>query len=268
MATLKTAGRRFQPPWRFRLRTLLIVISAVSLVTGWQVERLRRRARAGELIKHWGLWVAQEEPATRGEFWGLIPDSVHPRLLEWSAPCLAVTTYPLGDNSIWIKRAQRTARGEIGWLASSDVFTRRRLDPPSAECKRLVAGIAEFTELRLLDVPFPLDDDDLRALSRLTSLECLRFCASRVSKSAVKSLQKFRKLESLSVRLNGSGCPTVETVAGLGELPCLERVSLSPISDTARAQITAALPRIELNGVITPPDPGQRDGQGASPRRR
>jgi hypothetical protein len=245
MATVKTAGRRFTPPWRFRLRTVLVVISAICLLGGWQAERLRRRARAVELIKHWGLCMGHEELAANGLLWRVIPDSVRPVVVQGTANFVGVASGPyLTDD--WLDCSRRRAGSRV-WLGGIRRSTVTVSDAAGADRKRIVAAIAEFRELKLLDVPFNLDDDDLQKLSRLAGLEYLSFEASGLSEAGIRSLRKFRKLIRLTVSLDEPCSMPIEMIAALCELPYLERFTLEPISDDMLSRISAVLPRVKVN---------------------
>lgn len=247
MAIVNTIRRCLTLPRRYRLRTLLLVISAVALLCGWQVERVHRRARAGELITRWGLWIAEEESTDGGLLWRLIPDSAQPRILRWRTNRIGVSSFPLDPpGREWTDSIQCAATGRILWggvlPCAEDVC-----GASPAERRRLVAAIAEFTELRLLDLGFPLDDDDLRALSGLRALECLSLNVSALSDAGVRSLQRFRMLLNLELSFEGSGPPSVASIAALSKLPYLERLYIDPVSDETFAEISAVLPRVQVS---------------------
>ena len=114
------------------------------------------------------------------------------------------------------------------------------------ERKQIVAAIATLTELPFVQVPFELDDDDLRTLMHLTGLEELTFKTRGLTDAGVASILKFRKIIDLTIDFDRPDCLPIDVVAKLSELPRLETVSTARLPNEMLARIKLALPRVRF----------------------
>lgn len=252
MATATTSGRRFKYLRSFRLRTLLVLLSAVCLACGWEADRLHRRAVAVTLLERWGLWV-DEEGVDIGELpWRLLPERARGWLSPWLFRCAGIDSHqPVCDTeSLPLLGAAVAARpvppGE------------EPIEPTPAERKLLVAAIATLAELPFVQVPFELDDDDLRALSRLTEVEILAFRTRGLTAAGVASILKLRKINCLTIDFDSPECVSLEAIAKLGQLPRLAWLSTARLPRGTIDRIKAALPNVD---VVIEPLSGQNGPQ-------
>ncbi|HEX3659759.1 MAG TPA: hypothetical protein VHV55_28500 [Pirellulales bacterium] len=250
MATAATSSRRFKFLRPFRLRILLALVSVGALLCGWEADRLHRRARAVALLNRWELWVEEEEPAFDGPPWSLLPEWAYLWLLPWGSTCSGVSYLPRVCGTSFPGDPPDPPPKD--WDATGNWKAR---DPTPAERKQLVAAIATLTELPFVQVPFELDDDDLRTLSRLTDMEILGFKTRGLTAAGVASIQKLRKINSLTIDFDGPECVSLEAIAKLGRLPRLEWLSTARLPQGTIARIKVALPHVD---VVIEPLTGQK----------
>lgn len=242
MGTAKATRRQFKPPRCFRLRTLLLLLSAIALLCGWEVGRLQRRANAIALLNRWGLEVTAEPVSDRLP-WSLIPDMAFSFGTPRPTICESVSFMP-----DWFYHAS-LLEDAVDPLPMGE--RRTEPSPPMAagaslrERKQLVAAIATLDELPWLQVPFELDDDDLRVPSRLENLEELCFKIAGLTDSGVESILKLRKIWDLTIDFDSRGCLPPEIVARLGALPRLMSMSIAPLPAGRAARVKAAQRRTE-----------------------
>ena len=181
--------------------------------------------------------MEEQEPAYDALPWSLLPDQVCIWLLPWSCTCSSVSDYvficgtPSLDNP-----SDTVVEAPTGW----------NRHPTAAERKELVAAIATLTELPFVQVPLELDDDDLRTLSRLTEMETLGFDTRGLTDAGIASIQKFQKLNYLTISFDSPGCVSVEAIAKLKTLPHLEFLSTTRLPQDIVARIKAALPHVDV----------------------
>lgn len=231
----------------FRLRTMLVIVSLAGAVCAREANRLNRRARAIELLARAGLYVRQEAPRADQPPWCFLPAAAYRWCLPWSSKCWSVNDMP------WACPESPLAAGSGApafWRASREPDARA---PTRAERRQLVAAIATLAELESLQAPFPLEDDDLRALCPLAHLRCIEFDACRITEEGVVALRELRGLERISLDFAGAERVAAETVAGLSGHPCLGRVSLAGLPADTVARAKAAMPHVEVAGC-----PGRR----------
>lgn len=244
MGTAKATCRRFRLPRCFRFRTLLLLISALALLCGWEADRLHRHANAIALLNRYDLLVTAEPVRDRLP-WSLIPDGAFGFGTPGPTKCESVSFLPdwfscepvLGDAVAPLPSGKRWREPDPQRAAGASLRER----------KQLVAAIATLDELPWLQVPFELDEDDLRALSRLENLELLAFRTAGLTDSGVASILKLRKIYDLTVDFDTPDCLPPEVVALLRALPLLRRVGLARLPADTVAQIREALPGVQVD---------------------
>ena len=129
----------------------------------------------------------------------------------------------------------------------------QRLRPPTpAERKRLVAAIAELTELRFVQIDIELDDEDLKTLSSLGKLEFLGFNANHLTSAGMANLQKVPKIYRLEIHLGNRASVAPEAVTALARHPALELLNINgPLHPEDVARLKAAIPRVDVEVHVT-----------------
>jgi hypothetical protein len=228
MATIKTAGRRFKPPWRFRLRTLLLLFSAIALLCAWEADRLHRRARAVALLEPWNL----EPMGTSGDAdcwpWSWMPDSFEPWIEPWVAPWAYEYWYV----------------GRLSGAAGSDAPSPSR-EPTRDEQQEILAAIAVLQEVKYVLMEFPLGDDELRMLSALENLKTLVFTQHALSEKGIGYLRNVRTLQCASIHFPERDTAAMAALVGLKGHPRLNRLMITGEFDAHDiAGLEAGLPHV------------------------
>ncbi len=179
MTTRRTRLTRFL---QFRLRTLLVLVTALSVLAayvGWQVRRAERQRRAVEAILAAGGFVEYDfEASAEHDLWR------GTWLRRW-----------LGNDLLHDVTA-------VEFDAARMMIDSRRYDPPSEE--QLAAAIARLTDLPALErlrlgMMLPVSDDDMRRLATLTRLKQLTLYAPLVTDEGLAHLAALTGLERLHV---------------------------------------------------------------------
>jgi len=260
MAMTRTAGRLFKARMSFRLRTLLLLVVVVAIGLGWEANIARRRMQAVRALSQWAallrvyddkmpfLWVPE---GIRDS----LPDGIRQRLFFWFQRYLHVSS-PEGSDLI----VQVVDGYEIPVIHEP---IPEPPDPTPAQRDEIVAAIACLKELKSVQVPFELTDENLRTLSCLTELDCLGFETQRLTDAGVAQLTKLPKLRSLGMYSAAKDGLSPELIIKLNTLPDLEELLLGyKFGNEDVARMKAALPRVTFE-IYSPVE--QDQGQAAHP---
>jgi hypothetical protein len=248
MKTATTGVRRFKLWPRFRLRTLLALLSVVCLACGWEANRVHRRAHALALLERWNLNVNYGGPPFDRFPWNLLPDAAYCweplwRYMHSDVPHYLISGFP-----------SLVPLPGSGLPSCDEEAARNGIEPPAAERKRIVAAIAVFRECQWVDVAMELDDDDMLTLSSMDSVEFFAFRTRRLTDAGIAHIKRLQKIETLGLSFSSAGADPVKTITALSTLPCLHWLYLyGPLSPDAFERVKAALPKVDVRR-----DPGGR----------
>ena len=169
---------------RFRLRTLLTVVTLAAVWLGWLVHQAQRQRRAVAALRACGLRVSydfQDDPAADG--------AIHRWIRGWAGDdLLHDATYAAVLCDSWIKPRLKDAVEPLIELPSLRRLEIHMLfDPVSAD---EFAGLAELKQLEHLVIYSPhLCDRGLSHLGRLARLQTLEIDYSSVTAEGIDRLQ-------------------------------------------------------------------------------
>lgn len=123
---------------------------------------------------------------------------------------------------------------------------RIKLRPPDRrERKQIVAAIAVLKEVRVLELSFELDDDDLTVLSCLSELEIFAFKTRGLTTKGIAQLHKLSKLYALEIEFDSANDVPVAVFEELAGHQRLKFLTLDgPILMPTAAKVADRLPRL------------------------
>jgi len=207
---------------RFRLRTLLILVTVIGALLGgfaWRRERARRQAAAVAAIESLGGSVIYERQTEAGELFVIVNDE--PPLADWQRRWFGKdffydvievsqstgSPYVMGlpmDGPVFSEAEMRVepVEAQAFWRAAARLGRLQELyvygDWAPPDHVRPVMG--NFTELRDLHIhDAMLSDDDLRGLDRVVKLQRAFLDCTLVGDETARRLAQCEKLRSLNL---------------------------------------------------------------------
>jgi hypothetical protein len=202
---------------RFSLRTLLVLFGATTILLAWKAHEGQRRLEAVALLTEWNLDPESDNTAYQELPWRLLPNGGYPWLRPWLSRFTSVEQAggdPCGTSALDDWKPDPRIAALI--KRKEQVFV-----PPLAERKRLVDAITRLPELEWLQVEFELDDEDLKDVASLKSLQFLGFQTSQLTEQAIDCMLSLPNLQR--VQINGkAGAPlSVDAIIRLKHHPTL-----------------------------------------------
>lgn len=201
-ATLKTPRK-----WsRLSVRGMMLVVLAVALGLGWQLQRIREQREAVEAVRKFGGWVYYDH-----DFVGDKPTpGREPRAPRWLRE-------RLGDEPFQTVRMVSLVYDDLGGKRSDNANTQ------SAE--HVLEKVARLPGVReLLLCKGQTTDDGLRYVGRMADLEQLYLWhAGNVTDRGVAHLERLDRLELIHL---SSSQITDDSLVMLSGLPRMEKLSL------------------------------------------
>lgn len=201
---------------RISLGGLMLAITVLCLLLGWQADRVARQRHAVEMIERLGGYVTYE-----------------PR---WS------------ESPGWL----REKLGEDWFSTVASVALDQSSKPLSeGDCRQL----ANLTHLKRLSLRSRVTDEQLRDIARLTTLETLSCDGRQISDQGLKTLSRLRNLHELEISNSGER-DTPFSKSGLQHLVALDKLRSLALGDAnvsdADLDVLAPLSQIEEFSIDFP----------------
>jgi Leucine-rich repeat (LRR) protein len=204
--TMKNPDKPSRTWFRFSIRAMMLLVVAVAIVLGWQVNNARKQRAAVAAIQRAGGWVHYDYEFKSGK--------LTPGQSPW-AP-------------IWLRRMVGDELfhnvGQVSLVY--DDSTGKRFDNGKVDaCDDLLKQIAGLPGVKTLMLKeTQATDEGMRQIGRMTGLEELYIWDARaVTDSGVAHLKSLRNLKA--IHINGSNLTDL-SLALLSSLPSMEEMSL------------------------------------------
>jgi len=215
---------------KFSLGGLLLAITLLCLLLGWQADRVARQRRAVEMVERLGGHVAYEH-----QWYESPPFSHYNPQIESRAP-------------LWL----RELVGE-DWFRTVALVSIERSSKTLSEDD--ISQLAGFRRLRQLSLRSQVTDGQLEHIATLSELETFRCDGERITDQGLMALSRLGKLRELEI-VDSEKRDTPFTERGIRYLARLDKltslaVGAANVDDDDLAQL-AALKQIKLFSIDYP----------------